>query len=115
MPKTSRLGDIVAMSLGLQLMNMSEEKKFQFEKTDLVLINNQSGSQPSNDKQVLHQAIGQGAAIFVIKPAKEEREVLETPLNNGLLLNDKDRLILIPRQEMAYVAYPISLRPTKQF
>lgn len=100
----SRLADIVAKSLKISRATIKNTKDFKFQDGDMVIIERA-------DVALLHldEAIKEHIPIFAINPIEEIRDILETRIKRGLLLNDKKRIILIPRNEMAYISYSISL------
>lgn len=100
----TRLGDIAANILQLPWNEIKDTTGIHFNKGDLLII---SGSDLKSS--VVEKAIDSNAAVFAIHPTIEIREILERPIPNGLLLNGKRRIILIPREEMAYVSYDIAL------
>ena len=112
--ETSRLGKIVALALELKWVVLPEKKDFLFEKTDLFLINGNDKAPDEFTINHIKQAINAGSSIFAINPSSEIQRVLEAPMKYGLFLYDKNCLILIPRKEMAYVSYPVSLRLFKK-
>lgn len=56
---------------------------------------------------IVKNALMSKAAVLALNPDNELRNILTTPLPKGLLLEDKDKILLIPRDEMEYIAYDI--------
>ncbi|MCH5240783.1 MAG: hypothetical protein J1F38_11215 [Muribaculaceae bacterium] len=55
--------------------------------------------------KLLKESIEKGIAIFARNPDAETNRMLTAPLSRGLLLKERDYLLLIPRKEMAYLSY----------
>lgn len=102
--KINKGASAAALALRLPAIDISEKEFFSFETGDLLIA-----GEDFYDISLLRNAVSCGVAIFAIRPSFEIREFLETPLDRGILFNDKDRIILIPREETAYVAYDIKL------
>lgn len=99
-----RMPVIAAHSLGLKYETIGNTHKFSFQHEDLLVIN-----EDFRNLEFLRLAVENGVPVFALKPVREIRKFLEIPLSRGLLLDAGNRIILIPREEMAYVAYDISL------
>lgn len=102
-PET-RFAEIAAKSLNLEWIEVNSNNKIKFSQSDLLILEKSRASQ-----SMVQQAIDQGSSVLAINPDEAIRRLLETPMPRGLLLYDKHRILLIPRQEMAYTAYPIKL------
>lgn len=100
----SRLSEVTAAALKLPCVVIRSRNKVNFKEGDLLIID-----KSDCNNSLLDRAIKEYVAVFAISPGPETREFLETPVPKGLLLNGKDRMILIPRQEMEYVSYNLNL------
>lgn len=100
----ARLAEIAAASLGKPFLVIKNSKNVTLEPGDF-LITGKSDIKIS----FLEEAIGKGIPVYALDPSNEIRHSLETPIERGLLFTDKKSLILIPREEMSYVAYEINL------
>lgn len=58
-------------------------------------------------REVIHRAIEKDVAIYAVSPCREIEEVIEKPIEHGVLFEGKTKLILIPRKEMEYVSYSV--------
>lgn len=91
---------IVALASNIEFQNLSSENKISFKKGDLLLTEGEGEEQ-------IGEAIGEGIPVYCINPGKLERELLESPIGNGLLIDWRKKKLLIPRQEMQYVSYRV--------
>ena len=90
-----------ALNIGyIEVKDLSREK---IKSEDLFVIGSSL-----KDKDSLSKAIETGVPVLSLNPDSKLSEFLVTPLANGLLLEDKDKILLIPRKEMNYVAYDIN-------
>ena len=99
----SRLSEITARALNLTLINLNSQKDYEFQEGDLFIIEKEVKA------ELLRRAIQDKTPVLAINPDTQARDILKTPMERGLLLNDKNMIILIPRQEMAYISYDIIL------
>ena len=107
----SRIAEVVSKSLSLPWVKRSRSKDFKFRDYDLFICDetSSSGRVPNQRTEMMQTAVENGIPVFVINPDSKERDFLDKPIERGLLLKGKKRIILIPREEMAYVAYDINL------
>ncbi|MCH5224833.1 MAG: hypothetical protein J1D77_02495 [Muribaculaceae bacterium] len=114
--------ELAARALNITYQIAETPEKTDFQSHDLLLIEgNFKNNEPANagtlgDKskkaeKLILKAKDHKIAIFTINPSKHLRDILQTPIRRGLLLHDKSRLLLIPREEMAYVSYSMTLKP----
>ena len=111
--KTERIvssGQIREMELackasGIPLLLSSEISGAEkLKKGDLVVVDSRETSSVLPGK-----GIQEGVALFALSPNPEISKLLETPIERGLLMKGKKRLLLIPRPEMAYLSYEVNL------
>ena len=100
----SRVGAIVADAMRLERLSVNQSAEIEFKDGDLLIIEKSELSE-----NIVKSAIKNKVPVFALNPGNEIRELLETPIERGLLLKGKKRIILIPRQEMAFIAYDIFL------
>lgn len=113
-PSHSRIGEVSASSLGLESIFITKSRSvstdtkstlgFKFQESDLLII---EGS--DLDISLVEKAVSRNVPIFAINPSGSLRKMLEKPLSHGLLFDDPSKMILIPRHQMAYVAYDIRM------
>lgn len=96
-----RLVEITALALNIPYREINSSEPFQYRAGDLLIVR--------DNMSLIREAIGVGVPVFCILPSLETRKFMETPLERGMLLNSPGQIILIPRREMAYVAYDITL------
>ncbi|MCH5226967.1 MAG: hypothetical protein J1F16_04020 [Muribaculaceae bacterium] len=101
----SVMSKVAAKALNIHYTAPTNPDKFKFKEGDLFIT---EGGE--TEASLLDSAIKNGVPVFAVNPTESVRTILEQPLENGMLLRDKERLILIPRKEMAYVAYDIRLK-----
>ena len=99
-----RFAQLAALSLNITGEDFSQVNTKELSATDLLVI-----EKSFSDISFLKTAIDKGTPVFALNPSREIRNLLETPLERGVLFKDRHCLILIPRPEMAYVSYPIRL------
>ena len=102
-PDATRLAQVVVKATGKECLEM-QNLGLGFNQGDIFLTTGDEA-----DISSLNKALNDGAAVFSLHPGKTTRNLLEKPMERGLLLNGRRRMILIPRPEMAYVAYSIVL------
>lgn len=103
--KSTRLGGVWSKVMGLKYEAIKNPESFIFEPGDILLLDRQYCS-----KTIMQLAIDSNVPILAIDASQEVLDFLDKPIERGLLLRDKKRALLIPRPEMAYVAYDIKLR-----
>lgn len=99
----SRLGEVASLALRLPSVEGGKENQI-FSPRDLYLI------EKTTEVPILNDAIEKGASILALNPTKSIRSILERKLPYGLLLAGSHSVILIPRPEMAYTSYLISIK-----
>ena len=118
------MAEITARVLNLKFINISRKEgkllpeEIEFHKGDFLILDerehNNTRPKPSPGQEsaintLIRKAISKNLAIFAVNPDPEIREILETPLSKGLFLKGREKYILIPRPEMAYITYSIKL------
>lgn len=103
----SRASDIAARSLKLEII-LSSGKNLRLMEGDLLIISPEENNLSTLDKAV-NEAVTRGVAVCSVRPGKELRNLMERSLERGLLINSPYMMILIPRREMAYVAYDMKI------
>lgn len=100
-----RAAQIVAKALNVPYLYVSsDDSELQLNGSDLLITERETLNQ-----NIFKKATDNSTPVFALDPGEKTRTLLEKPLSRGLLLNDRHRVLLIPRQEMAYLAYPILL------
>lgn len=102
---SARFAEVAAQCLRIPFIPLKKSESFVFGKGDLLIMEGETENPES-----LKKAIAAGTAVFAVNPRREIRAIIDNPIERGLLLRGKHRMILIPRQEMAYVAYDINLK-----
>lgn len=106
--------EIASRALQLSLYKTNESKKVKFLPGDMIILNarqNWKKSEKETDfgteviKNKIEAAIGERKAILCLNPTSDLRVTLEKPIKKGVLFTSPDLLLLIPRDEMEYVAY----------
>ena len=100
--------EIAAKALHLPY-SVIKKKEDVFKNGDLLIIDSFSSTNPLPMNKI-REAIKTGIPVFAVRPNDELSQLLSLPIKKGLLLKDKHRVILIPREEMDYIAYDISLK-----
>lgn len=59
--------------------------------------------------ELLKEAVSKTVPLVLFHPGSESRRLMENPIENGLLINGKNIMILVPRPEMNYVAYKMRI------
>ena len=80
---------------------------------DLISLYGKPGNRGfsgSIDLERLQMALQQNIPILVLNPDAQTRSLLEKPFSYGLLFTSPGSVLLIPRPEMAYTSYEISLK-----
>lgn len=95
---------VVARVMKLVFFFSENQSSFNLKSGDLLVV---KGGKLGKD--ILNEAVSRGTSVFAINPDKEFRQILELPIENGLLLTGRNKIILIPRKEMTYVAYEINI------
>ena len=100
-PSTSLKAAANALHIPLELL---PEKKQHSERCDnRLLVLENCDIKPA----VLADLLGRATAIYATNPSPQLCDALSAPLSKGLLLKSKNKILLIPRSEMEYVAYDI--------
>ena len=102
-PGTPRVVKAAAKALGKSVIETDSTKKIKFREGDLIVVHDSGLT-----LETLSEAIDSGASVLALSPSPEISDFLSKPLTKGLLLRAKEKILLIPRQEMEYVAYKIA-------
>ena len=103
-----RVAELSAKALKISFINIKKEGIVKFREGDFLIMGGKV-----TPSLFIEEAIKKRIPVFAINIDQKSREILERPLDRGLLLTDKNKLILIPREEMAYVAYNIKLNSSR--
>lgn len=87
----------------IPVLDFQKLKDKDFRKNDLLIINGSDLSQEN-----LIPDIKAGIPVFAINPSNQLKSLMSIPLERGLYLEGNRRLLLVPRQEMAYTTYQIN-------
>lgn len=98
------VAQIVARALKITYYNCESLSKITFKPNDLLIV-----SADCTQTSIIREAIEANVTILAVSPSQEIRNVIKTPVKNGVLFFGKNNLILIPRHEMEYVSYSISI------
>lgn len=104
----TRMAKTAAGAMNLPLISVEPGKAFNFKEGDLFVLSQISAE--TDPEELISLALEKGIPVFALDPSEKLRHRLEQPLPYGLLLHDRKKMLLIPRKEMAYVAYPITLK-----
>lgn len=102
---TKRLSEVTALSMKQPYLILRKDKHPDFKKGDVLI-----GTGGELPIPILRKAIELKIPIFILEPDGKTRKFLAEPIERGILFNDPRKMILVPRDEMAYVAYDINLR-----
>ncbi|MCH5235942.1 MAG: hypothetical protein J1E16_11675 [Muribaculaceae bacterium] len=97
---------IVAKALGKVYFCCESGGNISFKEGDLLIL--PPGIAKGNE--IVEKAIELNVPVFAINPSTEVRNLLEFPIKNGVLFTGVSKILLIPRQQMEYVAYYISFK-----
>lgn len=100
-----RCVELAAKALKLPMVKL-ETSDFKWHEGDLLIVDGDTGN-PSRIAEAIYKSV----PIFAVAPGDTVKGLLQQPIDRGLLLEDKNSMILIPRREMQYVAYDILLNP----
>ena len=101
-----RTVEVAARCLKIPVIKKWSRDKENFSEGDVLVTEGSAGTE-----NLVNKALDSSIAVLALRPDGKVRALMRKPLERGLLLEDKALMILIPRSEMAYVAYDISLLP----
>ena len=104
-PPGCRWAVVTAGALNLEYKKIQTKSTFKLRKGDLLFA---EGS--SCEISTAKEALDKGIPVFAVNPHPRLRDLLEEPIAHGLLMKGRNRLILIPRNEMEYTSYDITLK-----
>lgn len=109
-----RAPEIAAKALNISFENLSLDyssekspKAFEFLKNDLFII---EGETDQRGDDLLQKAILSEAVVMARQPGQKIKDLLSVPRETGLLLYDSHTILLMPRREMRFLSYPLTLR-----
>lgn len=105
-----RATEIAAKSLGLDFIRIKPYIHYDFQEGDFLV----AGGEVS-DLTVISEALEDKVPVMSLNPDEKTRQLMETPIERGVLFNDPHILLLIPRHSMAYLSYSISLFRLRPF
>lgn len=94
---------LAADALGIECRQLKDDKSFGFHPGDFMVIESST-----SNLDIIVKALDSSVAVLAVNPDNSLRQFLSRPIQNGLLFEDKNKMLLIPRKEMAYVAYDIN-------
>ena len=94
---------VAAKALKLIYFNKDSKSAITFKPGDLLILLPNGNV----DLSVIEKAIGSQIPVLAFNPSPEMRELLEKPIENGVLFNGISKILLIPRSELHYVSYEI--------
>ena len=94
----------LSASCGIPVVGVTDNADIEIASGDLVIFFHDNPASLDFNASVESEI-----AIIAIFPDESFRNIIEKPLNQGLLLKDKEISLLIPRKEMAYTAYDMKL------
>lgn len=104
---TSHLKDRAILSgplaLGISCREIGAGENFKFKKGDLLIVEGDA------EEKLLKDAINEGIPVLALRPKQKLKMILTRPLDKGVLFEGNKNMLLIPRDEMEYVAYQIYL------
>ncbi|MCH5233234.1 MAG: hypothetical protein J1E78_06295 [Muribaculaceae bacterium] len=99
-----RFVSATATILNIPCIACNNQTKFKFNKGDILILPEPAPEMP---QEIIMSAIETGVTVYALKPSASEEAIIRKPIAKGLLLTGKNKLILIPRQEMEYVDYDV--------
>lgn len=119
--KTRRLAEICSLALNLSNTSFTSSVKHS-PNNKYISGDSQFSERPLNtgkslvivkgtaDFNFLKDCLKNNSSILALNPDNNMRNFMKSPLERGLLLEDRNMMILIPRDEMAYIAYDIRIK-----
>ena len=95
---------IAAKSLGKKFVILKPGKPKEFKTGDILIISSQDCN-----SELIDKAEKTLTPILALHAGPRLNETLCRPLEKGLLLRGRKKILLIPREEMDYVSYEINL------
>lgn len=102
LPSISGNAKILADSSKTSYLSLKDNHSVKFREGDLLMI---SGS--LENEKIIEEAIISNIPVLSIQPDINVRKILEKQWLTGVLFNWKNKLLYIPRQDMAYVSYTL--------
>lgn len=101
----SPVAQIVSRALKIVYYGCDVNSKLTFKPGDLLII--PKGVDP--EATLINMAIENNVPVFALNPGIQLRNILKLPIKKGVLFTGKTKMLLIPREEMEYLSYPINL------
>lgn len=95
---------IITLILHIKYSEIHSESELKLQSGDLMISS--SGHVPDN---ILSLAFSEKIPVLVYKPDKTTALRLEQPIERGVLFVGKNKILLIPREEMEYLRYDIKM------
>lgn len=105
-----RFAQIAARALHLKYKDLSKGNPSELKEGDLLILAG-TGENKTSIEISVKNAVNHKVPVFALNPTPFTKEILEKPLQKGLLLNGGNRILMVPREEMEYVSYDINLGP----
>ena len=104
LPYPSESLELAANSLKLPVHVLSPSDNPEYKENDVLIV-----TAPECKEDILVKAIESGISVLALDPQQKLKEILGMPLSKGVLLRGKQRLLLVPREEMEYVVYDMKI------
>ena len=101
-PSLNTAPSLAAKALGIQFEELSKATNPDFLKGDFLIIDSRECR-----ANLIESAVDSEIPVLALSPGKPLREIMSKPMRNGLLLSAGNKILLIPRKEMAYTSYKI--------
>ena len=88
-----------AKALGVDVISAKEGR---WKDSDILIVNGEDGSY-----KLIKGALEAGIPVLAIQPDTRLRRRLEEPIAKGLALYSKNKILIVPRDAMAFTSYQI--------
>lgn len=96
--------DFAAVSLHIPVRIIKDFSGFKFSPSDLLFI--KGDDIPAS---VLQKALEMKIPVLAVNPTKHLQDIMLQPMEHGVLFQGLSKWLLIPREEMSYVSYTMSM------